>query len=280
LIAQAYQVTYDSLIAVLAGTADALEPAAPPEPPVRLPPMAAPSRVAADFGRFIQIERRLRELAGQGIKDPSGAQVFPDAPEDALAWDGIGARMDIDDRAWLIADLQRRADGRATAPDAGVNGRLRSRIRNARAPELGVTLAGSRSVTQVWSLLEGLSHPETPAPARAWPGSGEDDGMADPAQGSADSPAEPAWGDARRLVMMYAEVCASAAVMVALHGPHAAHAVMALRQATDALRDIGAQWRYPALDEAVVEVERSRAAREALAAAGVVPPGTRHLRAL
>jgi hypothetical protein len=120
-IARAYEVTYDSLIAVLAGKEDALEPA--DEVPVRLPPMSRP-RLAADFGRFIAIERRLRELAAQGVADPSGAQVFPGSPDDAKAWDGIGARMDLDDRAWLIADLQRRADGRASGTETEAHGRL------------------------------------------------------------------------------------------------------------------------------------------------------------
>lgn len=123
-IAELYEVDFKSMLAVLHGDADALEPAAA-EPPTRLPPMSSPSRVAADVGRFIAIERRLRELAAMGITDPDGAQVFPGAPDDAQAWDGIGARMDIDDRAWLIADLQRRADGRASAPGTEVNGRLR-----------------------------------------------------------------------------------------------------------------------------------------------------------
>ena len=38
--------------------------------------------------------------------------MFPASPADARTWDGIGARLDIDDRVWFIADLQRRADGR------------------------------------------------------------------------------------------------------------------------------------------------------------------------
>jgi hypothetical protein len=116
-IAQAYQVTYESLTAVLAGNAAALEPAAPEA--VRLPPITSPARLAADNSHFIAIERRLRELAAQGVTDPGGAQVFPDSPADAQAWDGIGARMDLDDRAWLIADLQRRANGRAGNSETG-----------------------------------------------------------------------------------------------------------------------------------------------------------------
>ena len=125
-IAAAYLVTYDSLVAVLGGHADALEPATPATTVTRLPPMGQ-ARVAADFSRFIEIERRLRELAAQGIKDPDGAQVFGAGTDDAATWDDpltSRAVPDLDDRAWLIADLQRRADGRASVPDAGVNDRL------------------------------------------------------------------------------------------------------------------------------------------------------------
>jgi hypothetical protein len=105
--------------------------------------------------------------------------------------------------------------------------------------------------------------------------------MADPAQGSAAVPAVPPWGDVRQAVMMYAEVCAAAAACVALRGPHAAHAVAAIRQAAESLRGISAQLRPAAFDEAVVEAERSRAAHDALAAAGLVPPPRgRHLRAV
>jgi len=43
------------------------------------------------------------------IPEPTGDELFPDSPDDAKAWDGIGARLDIDDRVWVIADLQRRA---------------------------------------------------------------------------------------------------------------------------------------------------------------------------
>jgi len=114
-IAAYYAVTYDSLTAVLAGTADALVPAAPSAPAAsvtQLPPMTDAARIASARPYADAIQRRLRELAGQGDTDPAGNRVFPAAPDDAKAWDGIGARMDIDDRVWFIADLQRRADGR------------------------------------------------------------------------------------------------------------------------------------------------------------------------
>lgn len=105
--------------------------------------------------------------------------------------------------------------------------------------------------------------------------------MADPARRSAAGPASPGWGDARQAVIRAAEVCACAAVSLALRGPHGAHAAMMIRQAAEGLRDVSAQLRYLAFDEAVIEAERTRAAGEALAAAGLVPaPRGRHLHVI
>jgi hypothetical protein len=80
-------------------------------------------------------------------------------------------------------------------------------------------------------------------------------------------------------MIIAAEVCAAAAVSVALRGPHGMHAALVVRQAADGLRDISAQLRPLAFDEAVIDAERARAADEALAAAGLLPPPPpRHLR--
>jgi transcriptional regulator with XRE-family HTH domain len=133
-VAGAYDVTYKSMMAVvwsdaaelvpapaevaepvLAGTPAGLDPAAPASgvaPVAQLPPMTDAVRIAGAKPYADAINRRLRELAGQGLTEPPGARVFPASPDDAKAWDGIGARMDTDDRVWFIADLQRRADGR------------------------------------------------------------------------------------------------------------------------------------------------------------------------
>jgi hypothetical protein len=123
-IAQAYAVTYDSLAAVLAGTASTLEPAAPAAPVTRLPPMTGAARIASDRDYYKKINERRVDLAARGITDPSGTEMFLrtdgdprdyrgiGSADDVKAWDGIGARLDIDDRVWFIADLQRRADGR------------------------------------------------------------------------------------------------------------------------------------------------------------------------
>jgi hypothetical protein len=129
-VAGAYDVTYKSMMAVvwsdaaelvpapaevaepvLAGAADELAPAAPPATVTQLPPMTDAARIVSARPYADAINRRLRELAGQGLTDPGGVQVFgPGA--DAKTWDGIGARLDIDDRVWFIADLQRRAGDR------------------------------------------------------------------------------------------------------------------------------------------------------------------------
>jgi len=116
-IAQAYAVTYDSVTAVLAGSASELAPAAaaPPATVTQLPPMTDAARIASARPYADAINRRLRELAAKGFTDPGGGQVFPASPADARTWDGIGARLDIDDRVWFIADLQRRDDGRDVA---------------------------------------------------------------------------------------------------------------------------------------------------------------------
>jgi hypothetical protein len=137
-IARAYEVTWDSLTAVLAGTADALVPAPPAAAVVQLPPITDPARAASVRPYVTRINKRLRHLASLGVTDPDGTQVFlrcpaePVAdppgyagigsPGDAKAWDGIGTRMDIDDRVWFIADLQHRADGRDGAGSGSGSG--------------------------------------------------------------------------------------------------------------------------------------------------------------
>jgi hypothetical protein len=101
--------------------------------------------------------------------------------------------------------------------------------------------------------------------------------LVDASAARGDTGPEPGWGDVRRAVMMAAEICATAAVSLAMRGPHGMHAALVVRQSAEALRDMGAQLRYLAFDEAVVDSERERAAGEALAAAGLVPPAARHL---
>jgi hypothetical protein len=122
-IAQAYQVTYESLIAVLDGTADTLTPAGPGRPDTGwAPPTADPARAASDRPYFDEINERRVALAARGITTPSGAQMFGEDTDDAKAWDGIGDRLDVGDRVWFIADLRRRATGRSTGSGAGVTG--------------------------------------------------------------------------------------------------------------------------------------------------------------
>ena len=113
-IARAYEVTYESVIAVLGAKAGELVPAGSGD---GMPPMTA-ERAATDRDFFKPLNERRVALAARGVTDPSGAQMFPDAPDDAKAWDGIGGRLDIGDRLWFIADLRRRAHGRVP-PNSG-----------------------------------------------------------------------------------------------------------------------------------------------------------------
>ena len=128
--AQAYKVPYELMLAFLHGEADVLaraeaDPVRRPEEvtdPRALPPAPFddPVREAADrpyalaiWERFLDVPRRVAE--------PAGEQLFPDSDDDAKAWDGIGARLDIGDRVWFIADLRRRAAGRAPNSGAGTS---------------------------------------------------------------------------------------------------------------------------------------------------------------
>lgn len=123
-IAAAYAVTYDSMVAVILGHDDELIPAAPPSPLSRLgdAPIADQGRRDADAPYAMEIMEQYLEYASRGVRNPTGTQLFPDSPEDAQIWDGIGARLDVRDRVWLIADLRRRADGRGNGPGAAAKG--------------------------------------------------------------------------------------------------------------------------------------------------------------
>lgn len=119
-IARGYRVTEESMRAVLTGEADALTPAAPP-PDEAMPPMS-PQRAAADRRWYDKITERRVELAAAGITNPTGEQMFPDAPGDAKTWDGIGDRWSVADRVWFIADLRRQAAGRVPNSGTGTDG--------------------------------------------------------------------------------------------------------------------------------------------------------------
>ena len=105
--------------------------------------------------------------------------------------------------------------------------------------------------------------------------------MADPACGSEADSASPGWGDVRQAVMTAAEACACAVTSLGLRGEGGGPAAGTAGQAVAVLRDLAGRLRPLAFDEAVIEAERARAADEALAAAGLVPPPRgRHLRAI
>jgi hypothetical protein len=110
-IAEAYGVSYESMTAVLRGEAGELAAAAPHHqlPPA---PMDDGARESAVRPYATRIWDALLRLAGQGVTSPSGAMLGLD-PGDAKVWDGSAGAMSLADRAWLVADIQRRRDGRS-----------------------------------------------------------------------------------------------------------------------------------------------------------------------
>ena len=122
-IAQAYQVTYESLAAVLSGTADELTPVAPSAPPAPagsvgndgLPPTTDAAGIAAARPYADQIWMRLLDVAAQGVTDPYGAVVFGEGTDEARIWDVPSLRQlcSVPERVWMIAGLRHRAAGPA-----------------------------------------------------------------------------------------------------------------------------------------------------------------------
>jgi hypothetical protein len=123
-LARAYLVDFGSLVAVAHGRARTLVPEPPAAPPAPasdtgwLPPISDPARIAAARPYADRIHARLRHLAAQGITDPDGRQVFGPGP-DASTWDGTAGRWDLDERVWMIADMQRRDGGRDGSSGTG-----------------------------------------------------------------------------------------------------------------------------------------------------------------
>ena len=121
--ARAYEVTEESMHAVLEGEADKLEPAPPAQPrefaAPGLPPAPQSELLREDAVRpyATPIWERLLELAGRGVLDPTGAQLGL-APDDAKVWDGSGGAMSLADRAWLVGDIRRRREARNAERDA------------------------------------------------------------------------------------------------------------------------------------------------------------------
>jgi hypothetical protein len=132
--ARAYQVPYSpkegpgSILAFLRGETGALARAAaapagavigvPALPP---PPFDDPVREAACREYAEKIWKRFLDLPRR-VTDPDGGQMFPDDPDDAQVWDGVGARLDVPDRVWLIADLRRAGAARAGNPAGNAAG--------------------------------------------------------------------------------------------------------------------------------------------------------------
>jgi hypothetical protein len=119
-VAAAYEVTYESMMAVVWSDAGELAPAAPPAPPAALPvPGEPPGWMASDGDRTEanrpyadRIRGRLDLLRLQGVTGPKGAQLFGEGTADARDWDKYAGDWEIPDLVWFVADLQRRAAGR------------------------------------------------------------------------------------------------------------------------------------------------------------------------
>jgi hypothetical protein len=130
--AQAYKVPYSpedgpgSILAFLHGETDTLArasaaPAGSPaviEVPALPPaPFDDPAREEADRPYAMAIWERFLELP-RSVTEPTGAQMFGEGTDDAKTWDGVGTRLDLGPRVWLIAGVRRAAD-RARNPGAG-----------------------------------------------------------------------------------------------------------------------------------------------------------------
>jgi hypothetical protein len=123
-IARAYQVTYESVIAVLNEEAGRLAPAGAAGRPDPSSPFADPARTDLNRPWFDPLNERRVRLAARGILDPGGGQMFPDAPDDAKAWDDIADSIPVGDKVWIIADLRRRAGTGAAGSEANSHGAL------------------------------------------------------------------------------------------------------------------------------------------------------------
>ena len=126
-LAGAYEVTYESMVAVAYLRARVLVPAPPAAPaaPAALPVTGEPpgwmasekKRTAANRPYADRIRGRLDLLRTQGVTAPTGAQLFGEDTADARDWDKYAGDWETRDVVWFIADIQRRNDGR----DAGGN---------------------------------------------------------------------------------------------------------------------------------------------------------------
>jgi hypothetical protein len=119
--ARGYGVTYESLIGVAWGEADALAPVpAAPSPDEDTPPMP-PERAATTQPWFDEINERRIALAAQGVTNPAGAQMFGAGTADARAWDDHGY-WPVATRVWFIAEVRRQVAGRLPNSGTGTAG--------------------------------------------------------------------------------------------------------------------------------------------------------------
>ncbi len=129
-LAQAYLVDYGSLVDVAHMKARALIPL-PPAVSASLPvvsahilppaPMDDEARESSVRPYAVRLWDELLRLAARGVTDPPGVMLgLP--PGDAKVWDGSAGAMSLADRAWLVADIQRRRDARTADSRRGTAG--------------------------------------------------------------------------------------------------------------------------------------------------------------
>jgi hypothetical protein len=126
-LARAYEVTYDSMLAVARGDADELEPAEPARAAAQLTPRQPPDgwltpAEVSNARRFADpIFQRLLDLIHAGVRDPDGAQLFPADPAgvDAQAWDLYSKSLSELERVWLIADAKARQAAHGRQSETG-----------------------------------------------------------------------------------------------------------------------------------------------------------------
>ena len=120
-VARAYEVTYDSMMAVVWSGAGELAPVRADPPPDENTPPLTQRQVAAGQSWYDEINEIRVALAARGITNPTGAQMFPGDPDDARAWDEHDY-YSVKDRVHFIAEVRRQVAGRVPNSGTGTAG--------------------------------------------------------------------------------------------------------------------------------------------------------------
>ena len=92
-----------------------------PEAPAAqwLPPLPDSATIERARPHADAIWQRLRQLALQGIADPSGELMFPGDEADAADWDRRAGLLSLEERVWLIAAIRAREEARERGQGMG-----------------------------------------------------------------------------------------------------------------------------------------------------------------